>query len=108
MFNFEVFQKMKESAVFINIGRGPTVVENDLIRALKEKTIAGAVLDVFQEEPLDKDSELWKLPNIFMTPHCADQAIDYYPRSMRIFVDNLERYANGSELRNIVDKSKGY
>ena len=63
---------MKPTGVFINVGRGTSVVEKDLIKALREKVIAGAVLDVFYEEPLPKDNELWTLPNILMTPHCAD------------------------------------
>jgi len=65
------FSKMKKTAVFMNIGRGPTVQETDLIKALKEETIAGAVLDVFKVEPLPQDNELWTMPNVLITPHCA-------------------------------------
>ncbi len=71
-FNKGFFEKMKPSAVFMNIGRGPTVKEVDLVEALKLKTISGAVLDVFEVEPLPKESELWDMPNVLMTPHCAD------------------------------------
>jgi D-2-hydroxyacid dehydrogenase (NADP+) len=71
-FNSEFFLKMKKSAVFMNIGRGNTCKEVDLIEALKSKTIAGAVLDVYEVEPLSKDSELWDMPDCLMTPHCAD------------------------------------
>ena len=71
-FNMEsTFSKMKKTAVFMNIGRGPTVQEEDLIKALKEEIIGGAVLDVFKKEPLDQESELWSLPNVLITPHCA-------------------------------------
>lgn len=73
---------MKKSAVFMNIGRGTTVDEDDLVRALKEELISGAVLDVFKTEPLPESSELWSLPNILMTPHCADQDSEYIHRSM--------------------------
>ena len=66
------FSKMKKTAVFMNIGRGTTVNEDHLVQALKDKTIAGAVLDVFKKEPLSKESELWDLPNLLITPHCAD------------------------------------
>jgi len=66
------FSKMKKSAVFMNIGRGTTVNEDDLASALKDGTIGGAVLDVYKVEPLPQDSELWTCPNLFMTPHCAD------------------------------------
>ena len=67
------FKKMKKSGVFMNIGRGPTVHEDDLIAALKDNVIAGAVLDVYTVEPLPATSGLWELPNVLMTPHCADQ-----------------------------------
>jgi len=71
-FNMQsTFSKMKKTSVFMNIGRGPTVEETDLIKALKEETIAGAVLDVFKVEPLPQDNELWTLPNVLITPHCA-------------------------------------
>ena len=71
-FNMEsTFSKMKPSAVFMNIGRGPTVNEDDLLQALKSQAIGGAVLDVFKVEPLSQESELWSLPNVLITPHCA-------------------------------------
>jgi len=66
------FSKMKKSAVFMNIGRGTCVNEDDLIKALNTKKIGGAVLDVFKEEPLVESSKLWECKNVFMTPHCAD------------------------------------
>lgn len=62
---------MNPKAVFMNFGRGTTVNEVDLVEALKQKTIAGAVLDVFEVEPLSKDSELWAMNNVLITPHCA-------------------------------------
>jgi len=67
------FSKMKKTAVFMNIGRGTTVNEEDLAAALKSKEIAGAVLDVFKKEPLIKESPLWDCENVLITPHCADQ-----------------------------------
>ena len=66
------FSKMKNSAVFMNIGRGPTVKEEDLVSALQTGAIGGAVLDVYKVEPLSPESPLWTCPNLFMTPHCAD------------------------------------
>lgn len=72
-FNMEsTFSKMKKSSVFMNIGRGTTVNEEDLAKALKEETIAGAVLDVFKVEPLTSESPLWDCKNVLITPHCAD------------------------------------
>ena len=65
----EAFSRMKPSAVFINVSRGDTVDEAALIRALQERTIAGAILDVFHTEPLPKDSPLWTMPNVLVTPH---------------------------------------
>lgn len=66
------FDKMKNTAVFMNIGRGTTVDEDDLAHALNSGRIRGAVLDVFKKEPLVKNSKLWYAKNLFMTPHCAD------------------------------------
>ena len=72
-FNYDnCFKKMKKEGVFMNIGRGTTVDEDDLAHALSQGTIAGAVLDVFKVEPLAKTSKLWYAPNLLMTPHCAD------------------------------------
>ena len=71
-FNSSFFKKMKPTGVFFNIGRGSTCCEVDLIKALQTEVIAGAVLDVFEKEPLPGDSELWKLDNVLLTPHCAD------------------------------------
>ena len=77
-FNMEsTFSKMKESAVFMNIGRGPTCKEDDLTKALKDKVIGGAVLDVFAKEPLAQESELWTMDNVLITPHCAQQDKDF-------------------------------
>mmetsp|Transcript_4524 Transcript_4524/g.7704 ORF Transcript_4524/g.7704 Transcript_4524/m.7704 type:complete len:80 (-) Transcript_4524:209-448(-) len=66
------FDHMKKSAIFMNIGRGTTLDEDDLATALHSQRIAGAVLDVFKKEPLAKSNRLWYAPNLFMTPHCAD------------------------------------
>ena len=75
------FSKMKNTAVFMNIGRGSTVDEDHLVSALKSGQIAGAVLDVFKVEPLPAESELWSLDNVFMTPHCADQDVKFLHRA---------------------------
>lgn len=99
------FSKMKKTAVFMNIGRGTTCNEDDLADALEQGMIAGAVLDVFKVEPMKKDNRLWKAPNFFMTPHCADQDSEWLHRSMKIFGDNLDRYMTGKPLKNVVDKA---
>jgi phosphoglycerate dehydrogenase-like enzyme len=80
-FDLAKFKQMKPEAIFMNIGRGKSVVEDDLITALKEKVIAGAYLDVFANEPFPADSELWNFENVYMTPHCADWSWDIFERS---------------------------
>ena len=107
-FNKSTFKKMKKSAVFMNIGRGPTVNEDDLVSALKKRDIAGAVLDVFKKEPLDSTHELWKLPNVLMTPHCADIDKNFLLDSVRQLGANIKNFVSGKPLNNITDKQKGY
>lgn len=108
-FNMEsCFSKMKQSAVFMNIGRGTTVNEDHLVDALKTSKIAGAVLDVFKVEPLPKESELWKCPNLLMTPHCADQDVDFLHRSFGLFMQNIDNFRQGKDFVNVVEKKNGY
>lgn len=92
----------------INIGRGALVDEAALTEALRDGRLAGAFLDVFEEEPLPETSPLWRLPNVLITPHMAGQQRDYAGRAVDIFVDNLIRYRQGRPLRNLVDKQAGY
>jgi phosphoglycerate dehydrogenase-like enzyme len=99
---------MKPSAYIVNIGRGDTIKETDLIRALKEGWIAGAGLDVFEAEPLPEGSPLWDMENVIITAHYAGRTPKYDERAMAIFLDNLRRYQAGEPLRNVVDKSLGY
>ncbi len=99
---------MKESAIIINIGRGRTIQEQVLIRALREGWIAGAGLDVFAVEPLPPDSPLWDMENVIVTPHHSGSTPRYNERAMDIFLDNLSRYLAGQPLRNVVDKRQGY
>jgi phosphoglycerate dehydrogenase-like enzyme len=99
---------MKESAYLVNIGRGGTVREGDLARALEEGWIAGAGLDVFEEEPLPEDSPLWGMENVIVTSHYSGSTPHYDERALGIFLDNLGRYRSGRPLRNVVDKARGY
>ena len=108
MFNGRLFNKMKSSAYLINIGRGGTVVEEDLVEALQNGRIAGAGLDVFATEPLPESSPLWDLPNVIITGHYSGATPYYDQRALEIFLDNLERFVNGKPLRNVVDKRRGY
>ena len=102
------FSKMKKSAIFMNIGRGTNVNEDDLAKALNEEIIAGAVLDVFRTEPLPEDSKLWDCPNLLITPHCADQDATHLHRAVSTFAENIELFHSGKPLKYVVDKSLGY
>lgn len=99
---------MKPTAFLVNIARGPVTVEADLIRALQEGWIAGAALDVFDQEPLPPDSPFWSMENVILTPHISGGTEIYNKRATEIFAANLRRYLNGSSLQNVVDPSRGY
>jgi D-2-hydroxyacid dehydrogenase (NADP+) len=108
MFGEKELRCMKTEAFLVNIGRGNTVDEEALIRALKEKWIGGAGLDCFFKEPLQADNPLWDMPNVIITPHVAGVRDDYQTLATDVFCDNLKRYVNGQRLINVVDKKKGY
>ena len=99
---------MRPNAYIINIGRGRTIDEPALIRALQEERIAGVGLDVVAQEPLDPASPLWTMPNVILTAHYSGHTPAYTERALEIFLDNLERYLAGRPLRNVVDKRLGY
>ena len=99
---------MKPAAFLINIARGALVDEMALIAALREKKIAGAVLDVFMDEPLPPESPLWDLENVFVTPHISGNFEAYVERVGAQFAENLARYVRGEPLFNVVDKRRGY
>jgi len=99
---------MKSSAFLINISRGAVVDEAVLIQALREGWIAGAGLDVFEQEPLPADSPLWNLENALISPHVAGFTPHYDERAVALFARNLARYAAGEPLLNTVDKARGY
>lgn len=102
------FRAMKSSAVFINVGRGRTVDESALNRALGEGWIAGAALDTFEAEPLPLDSALWDMPNVLLSPHMGADTSLYMERMTDILCDNLIRYAEGRSLTNVVDPVERY
>ena len=108
VFDGAVFGRMRPGAFFINIGRGETVDEPALIRALNRNEIAGAGLDVFAREPLTAESELWDLPNVMLTPHVAGLSSRYWSLQADLFTDNLDRFLSGRPLRNEVDLNRGY
>jgi phosphoglycerate dehydrogenase-like enzyme len=104
----QALEQLKPGAYFINISRGKVVDEAALIELLNSGKIAGAGLDVFEEEPLSPDSPLWNMPNVLVTSHYAGSSSRYYERAMAIFLDNLRRYVSGETLRNVVNKRLGY
>ncbi len=99
---------MKPTAYIMNIGRGPIIDQEALIRALEEKRIAGAGLDVMVPEPLPKESRLWDLDNVILSPHVSGGMEDYMLRAADLFCENLKRYIAGKLLLNVVDRKKGY
>jgi phosphoglycerate dehydrogenase-like enzyme len=100
---------MKPTAYLINIARGALVVEADLIKALRERWIAGACLDAFEQEPLPPSSPLWDLENIVITPHCSYRSPHGVSRGLDEFRENLRRYLAGEPLRNLLkDPVLGY
>jgi phosphoglycerate dehydrogenase-like enzyme len=108
MFNQSVFSRMKPSAYFINVSRGGLVDQEALVKALKEKTIAGAGLDVTTPEPLPPGHPLWECPNLTITPHNSGQAPVRQIRLIALAAENVRRYSNGLPLLNVVDKARGY
>jgi phosphoglycerate dehydrogenase-like enzyme len=95
-------------AILINVGRGAIVDEPALIHALSAGRLGGAALDVYAREPVPADSPLWSTPNLIMSPHCADQTAQTVERALDLFLENLQRWASGQPLRNVVRASVGY
>lgn len=108
MFDAAVFKAMQPQAFFINIGRGASVVQDDLIAALKQGDIAAAALDVTDPEPLPEDSELWRLPNVLITPHISARSDQSMRRVWTLVRENLRRYVRGERMLNVVDIKRGY
>ncbi|KMY48880.1 D-2-hydroxyacid dehydrogenase [Peribacillus loiseleuriae] len=105
----EHFKAMKNSAVFVNIGRGDVVDENILLSALANQEIAHAILDVFDPEPLAKGHPFWNMDNVIVTSHLSSRSYNYLPRAFQIFEQNLSTYLERkSSFINEVDPKKGY
>ena len=108
MFDAKIFGAMKRTAFFVNVGRGGTVVTDDLLQALQQGTIAGAGLDVVDPEPLPAGHPLWKARGLILTPHVsADSDID---EGLRVLLlrENLRRYVSGGKMLSVVDTTRGY
>ena len=108
LMNAARFAKMKADACLINVSRGPLVDQAALAKALREKKIGGAALDVFDQEPLPADSQLWDLENLLITPHTAAMTEKLWERHYKPIAQNLRRFLADKPLQAIVDKQKGY
>lgn len=109
LYDKNLFEKMKNGVIFINVGRGESVITDDLIDALDQGKVSRAGLDVFEQEPLDAKHPLWKHKKVLMTPHIAGQVESYPKHVYPIFKNNLEAYLKGNELpQNLIALSEGY
>jgi len=108
MIGAKEFAAMKPGAVIVNVGRGPVIDEAAMIRALTERRVKGAALDVFEREPLPADHPFYELENVLLSPHCADQTAGWEANAMRFFLTQFERFRKGEPLLNVVDKKRGY
>ncbi|MFZ4451649.1 D-2-hydroxyacid dehydrogenase [Salibacterium aidingense] len=107
-FNYTHFTQLPEHAVFINMGRGNVVQEEDILKAVREEEIGHAVLDVFENEPLPPEHVFWEEERITVTTHLSGVSPYYHDRAIDIFIQNLMRYKNNQHLMNKVDVAKGY
>lgn len=112
LLGYKRLASMKKGAVLVNVGRGTLIPTEDLIRILQEGHLKGAVLDVFETEPLPSDSSLWEMKQVILTPHIAGPSFggntEVQDMIWNICMENLERYLNGKELENIVRLNDGY
>lgn len=102
------FKKLKDGVVIVNISRGATIDEKALVDALKSKKVRGAALDVFEEEPLREDSDLWEMENVYIYPHISFSCEDLGYRQFKTAYQNLKALKNDGDFKNIVDFDKGY
>jgi phosphoglycerate dehydrogenase-like enzyme len=108
LFTAEKFAKMKPSGIFINVGRGRVVKLDALTDALQQGRIAGAALDVYEQEPLPANHPLWAMDNVILTPHVAGISAHEEDRRLDVLAENLRRFVAGQPLMNVVDKAGGY
>lgn len=106
LFGAESFRRMHPGARLINIGRGPIVQTEALVEALQRGEIAGAALDVFEDEPLPEGHPLWAMPQVIVSPHMAGDFVGWREALSEQFIDNLRRWRSGAPLQNIIDKER--
>ncbi|RKD34709.1 phosphoglycerate dehydrogenase [Thermohalobacter berrensis] len=108
LFNKSTFKMMKNNSYFINVSRGNIVNEKDLIESIKNRKVKGAALDVFEKEPLDKNSPLWDMEEVIITPHNSWVSEMRNERRYNLIYKNMKRYINKQQLFNVVNLNKGY
>jgi phosphoglycerate dehydrogenase-like enzyme len=108
MFDAKFFAAVKPGAFFVNVGRGKSVVQDELIAALRNGRLGGAGLDVTDPEPLPADSPLWQMQNVILTPHVSAQSDVDDGLRMAIAAENLRRYVAGERMLSVVDVARGY
>ncbi len=108
LFDRQIIAALRPDCILANVGRGSVVDQAALIGALESGKLGGAVLDVFDEEPLPPESPLWTLPNVVFSPHTAALSVHENERIVALFLDNLERYRRGEPLRNRIDPVEFY
>lgn len=108
MFDRAMIRHMRKDGWLINFGRGALIVDDDLIAAVREKDIAGAVLDVFRTEPLPETHAFWRTPGIMVLPHIGGGHPDRDKWVASLFVENVRRHLAGEPLKELVDRTKGY
>jgi phosphoglycerate dehydrogenase-like enzyme len=106
MFDARALASLPAHAWLVNVGRGPLIVEADLLTALNQRSLGGAVLDVFEQEPLPAGHPLWDHPNVIVTPHCSGGTIT--SEVVDVFIRNLQRWRAGAALENEVDLTRAY
>jgi phosphoglycerate dehydrogenase-like enzyme len=102
------FNAMKREAIIMNVGRGPVIDEAAMVEALRSGRIRGAALDVFEVEPLPRDSPLWGMENALISAHTADHTKDWLNDAAQFFLEQFARWKKGEPLKNLVDKNAGY
>ena len=108
LFDQAFFSTMKKGAYFINVGRGKSVVTDDLVEVLESGHLGGAALDVTDPEPLPQGHDLWTMPNVIITPHISAGSDAQMNRFWLLVRENLRRYVNGEKMLNVVDLKRGY
>jgi phosphoglycerate dehydrogenase-like enzyme len=102
------FEALKPGAILVDVSRGGIVRQAALLAALRRGRLGGAVLDVFETEPLPPDNPLWTMNNVVITPHCSSVYEGWERRAVEMFCDNLDRRQSGDPLQNVVDPARGY